>query len=82
MSVHWSVERARELAERRKKQNKCVRCELYYYKTENKCPHCSDIPDYKIKSIIAKRKKERTTIGKYMLLAMVTIIFAMYYAIS
>ena len=82
MSIHWSVERARQLAERRKKQNKCVRCELLYFKTEVKCPHCSDIPDYKVKLLLAKRKKERTTIGKYMLLGMFVIMLFLYYSNS
>jgi len=80
MSIHWSVERAKELTERRSKQNKCVRCELFYFKTQLKCPHCSELPDYKVKLLLAKRKKERSIMGKSMLLGMFTILFILYYS--
>ncbi len=78
MSISWSIERARELAERRKKQNKCNRCGLFYYKTHAKCPHCSELPDYKVKLFIKQRKKERTKIGKYMFIGMFVIIIVLY----
>jgi len=74
----WQIERAKELRERRKKQNKCNRCGFFYLKTLEKCPHCSELPDYKVKLLINKRRKERTTIGKFMLLAMLLIILAFY----
>jgi len=78
MSVAWSIERARELAERRKKQKKCDRCNLFYFKTLDKCPHCSELPDYKVKLLIKQRKKERINLGKYMFIGMFVIVLALY----
>jgi len=78
MSIAWSIERARKLAERRKKQNKCDRCGLFYFKTLDKCPHCSELPGYKVKSLIKQRKKERINIGKYMFIGMFVIVLALY----
>ena len=74
----WSTERAKELRERRKNQKTCDRCSLLYFKTLDKCPHCSELPDYKVKLLIKKRKKERQAIGKYMLLGMLTILIILY----
>jgi len=78
MSIVGSIEQARELTERRKKQNKCERCGLFYFKTHDKCPHCSELPDYKVKLLIKQRKKERTKIGKYMFIGMGIIVLALY----
>jgi len=77
----WQLERARELRERRKQQNRCDRCDrcdFYYFKTLEKCPHCSELPDYKVKLLIKRRKKERATIGKYMFIGMFVILFLLY----
>lgn len=74
----WQLERAKESRERRKKQNKCNRCGFLYFKTLDKCPHCSELPDYKVKLLIKKRRKERATIGKFMLLGMLLIVLALY----
>ena len=78
MSIAWSIMRARELAERRKKQNKCNRCGLFYFKTHDKCPHCSELPNYKVKLLIKQRRKERTNLGKYMFIGMFVIALALY----
>ena len=78
----WQIEKVKELRELRKKQNKCERCGFYYFKTLEKCPHCSDLPDYKIKLLIKKRLKERKKIGKYMLLAMSIIMLALYLSLT
>jgi len=74
-----STSLGKDLAERRKNQNKCPRCELYYLKTIVKCPHCSELSDYKVKLLIKKRAKERTGLGKYMLFGMLAILIIMYY---
>jgi hypothetical protein len=78
MSVAWSIARAKELAERRKKQNKCDRCSLFYFKTHEKCPHCSELPDYKVKLLLKKRKNERLSIGRYMFYGMFVIVITLY----
>jgi len=74
----WSTERAKELRERRKNQKKCDRCNLLYFKTLVKCPHCSELREYKVKLLIKQRKRERQTIGKYMILGMLAILIALY----
>ncbi len=73
-----SAKRAKELAERRKKQNKCVRCGLLYFKTLEKCPHCSGLSDDKVKQLMKQRGEERSSLGRFMLLGMLVIIFLMY----
>ncbi len=78
MSISWAIERARELTERRKQQNRCERCELFYFKTQINCPHCSELPNYKVKLLIKRRKKERTNIGKYMFIGMFVILIVLY----
>ncbi len=77
MSLLWSINRARDLAERRKHQQKCQRCGLFYSITDSNCPHCTDLSDYKIKWLLKKRSTERTSLGRYMLYAMLAILIAM-----
>jgi len=73
-----SAKRAKELADQRKKQHKCVRCDLLYFKTLEKCPHCSELPNHKVKQLMKQRGEERSNLGKFMLLGMLAIIFLMY----
>lgn len=79
MSIHWSIERVRQLAEKRSKQHKCTRCGLFYFKTEDNCPHCSALPDYKVKLLLKKRSKERSTLGMLMFLAMALLMLFLYF---
>ena len=74
MSIHWSIVRARELADRRKKQNKCRRCGQLYFKTETQCPHCSELSDHQIRQALAKRAKFRLGLGKGMFIMAMAII--------
>ncbi len=74
----WQSKRAAELRERRKHQNKCERCGLFYFKTEEKCPHCSNLKDYQLKLLLKKRMSERLSLGRGMLIAAVAIIILMF----
>ena len=73
----WQLARAKELRERRKQQNKCDRYGFYYFKTLEKCPQCSELPDYKVKLLIKQRKKG-VYIGKIMLIGMLAILLFLY----
>lgn len=77
MSMLWLGDRASKLQERRKKQNKCGRCGFFYFKTEEICPHCSELTDHQVKRALSKRAGFRIGLGKGMFLAAVLIIVLM-----
>jgi len=80
MSILWSIKRARELAERRKKQHQCKRCGLFYPKTSNQCPRCSELGDLELKQLLKQIRNERITIGRYMFTGIFVILILLYLA--
>jgi len=73
----WLSDKVSKLQEKRKKQNKCERCGLFYFKTEEKCPHCSELKDHQIKQALTKRANFRLGLGKGMFIVAVVIIVLM-----
>ena len=73
----WLGKRASELQERRKNQNKCERCGQFYPKTENQCPHCSELTDQQVQNALSKRASFRFSLGKIMFIAAAIIIVLM-----
>ena len=77
MSMLWLGKRASELQEKRNKQTKCERCGQFYFKTEEKCPHCSELTDLQVKHALSSRAGFRLGLGKGMFIVALVIIVLM-----
>jgi len=51
---------------------------FFYNKYLKKCPHCSNLMDYKVKELLNKRYQERNNIGKLMFLAAAAILVILF----
>jgi len=76
----WLADKVSKLHEKRKRQNKCERCGLFYLKTEDKCPHCSELKDLQVERALAKRAGFRLGLGKAMFIVAVIITILMFMA--
>ena len=79
MSILWLSDRASKLKKRRQNQNKCIRCGLIYFKTEDNCPNCSELTDDQVKGALSQRLNFRIGLGKSMFLASMVIIGLMFF---
>jgi len=73
----WLADKVSKLQEKRKKQKKCERCGLFYFKTEEQCPHCSALKDHQVKKALTKRANFRLGLGKTMFIVAILIIVLM-----
>jgi len=62
-----------EMITRRSRQKLCKRCRLLYEKSFAYCPHCVDIGDSKLKTLLKKRKRLLGGLGTGMLVASLVI---------
>ncbi|WP_448548473.1 hypothetical protein [Thalassotalea fusca] len=63
---------------KQRKQKRCDRCELYYDKSLDKCPHCSELTDYQLVQFKAQQKEtlqDTASFGKYLLIIAMIIGF-------
>jgi len=73
----WLADKVSKLHGKRKRQKKCERCGLFYLKTADKCPHCSELKDDQVKRALAKRAAFRLGLGKGMFILAVIIVILM-----
>ncbi len=58
------------------KKKRCDRCGLYYTEKLNKCPHCSDLDDSGLQTLLERRDEElkgNASLGKFFILGAVAI---------
>jgi len=56
---------------------KCTRCSTLYPKSDDKCPSCHHLPDYRLKLALKERRAFRTNLGKYMFYGALAILAVM-----
>lgn len=73
----WLFHRIEQNIKRRKTQQRCGRCHLFYLKTAVQCPHCSGLDDRQLSSLLEQKVRFKIGLGKGMLGAAVFIIIVL-----
>jgi len=56
----------------------CPRCGFYFPKKQQTCHHCAGMSDQEVVSYLARKKRFRMGLGKYMFIAAAVIVLLMY----
>lgn len=62
---------------RRRSHTVCERCGLLYKKSLSTCPNCTGVGDAELAAALAKRKRFREGLGKWMFFGLAAIVLGL-----